>query len=160
MIIPDTMRKCVAFVGLQMADDTFRFVGSVFWIGAGPDESGKSGPVYAVTARHVIDQIRSTGLQHVWFRVNLTDGESKWIRSEADEWFVHPSDQSLDVAIVATSVPSDWDHLVLPYSLCVDDELMKKHEVGLGDEVFVTGLFRLHHNARESGQGRRLWVTP
>lgn len=42
------------------------------------------------------------------------------------------------------------DHLVFPYSLCATDEKMKENEVGLGDEVFVTGLFKHHHGTRRN----------
>jgi hypothetical protein len=41
--------------------------------------------------------------------------------------------------------PHDCDHLVLPYSLAVNDHIMKEHEIGIGDEVFITGLFHHHY---------------
>jgi len=43
-----------------------------------------------------------------------------------------------------------FDHLVFPYSLCITDERMKENEVGLGDEVFITGMFRHHHGTRKN----------
>jgi hypothetical protein len=145
MIVPDNVRKCVAFLGIKMADESFIFSGSVFWLGQDNPETGKAEPVYAVTARHVIDGIRRTGVNEVWFRINKSDGSSAWLRSDLDDWFSHSTDGSLDVAILKMGVHSGWDHLVFPYSLCMTDERMVEHEVALGDEVFVTGLFRHHH---------------
>ncbi len=133
-----------------MADGSFRFAGSVFWFGKDNPETGKAEPVYAVTAKHVIDGIRRTGVDEVWFRINQTDGNSAWLRSNLNEWFFHPTDASLDVAILKTGLRPEWDHLVLPYSLCMTDERMTEHEVALGDEVFVTGLFRHHHGTRRN----------
>jgi hypothetical protein len=150
MIVPDNVRKCVAFLGIKMADESFRFAGSVFWLGQENLETGKAEPVYAVTAKHVIDGIRKTGVNEVWFRINQSDGSSAWLRSDLDSWFSHPTDGSLDVAILKMGLHSGWDHLVLPYSLCMSDERMAEHEVALGDEVFVTGLFRHHHGTRRN----------
>jgi len=150
MIIPDNVRKCVAFLGLQMADGSFRLAGSVFWLGQDRADGQKAGPVYAVTARHVIDGIRGTGVESVWFRINQAGGNAVWLKSELKDWFVHPSDPTLDVAILKAGLSSGWDHLVLPYSLCMTDERMAKDKVGLGDEVFITGLFRHHRGARRN----------
>lgn len=150
MIVPDKVRKCVAFLGFQMADGSFHLAGSVFWLAEGGNDAGKSKPVYAVTARHVIDQIRGTGVEHAWFRINKFAGDAEWVKSDLDRWFIHPDDASLDVAILPTGIPNGWDHLALPYNFCATDDLMKKHEVGVGDEVFVTGLFRHHHGSRRN----------
>lgn len=148
MIVPDDVRKCVAFLGYQIADGTFRFAGSVFFLGRDKKNSPKAEPVYAVTAKHVLDGIRAKGLDRVLFRVNLKSGEAKWVSVPLNGWFSHPTDASIDVAIFKTGLSEELDHLVLPYSLCINDEKMKEHRVGLGDEVFVTGLFRHHHGSR------------
>lgn len=150
MIVPDNIRKCVAFLGFKMADGSFKFAGSVLWIGQDNPETGKAEPVYAVTARHVIDGIRRTGVEAVWFRINQNDGNAVWKDSKLNDWFVHPSDPSIDIAILKTGLRSEWDHLVLPYSLCMTDDRMAENEVGLGDEVFITGLFRHHHGTRKN----------
>lgn len=112
--------------------------------------SEKADPVYAVTARHVVDAIRKKGLDRILFRINRKNGEAQWIAVPIDGWFSHPTDRSIDVAIFKTGISSEFDHLVLPYSLCISDEKMKEHSVGLGDEIFVTGLFRHHHGSRRN----------
>lgn len=147
MIVPDDIRKCVAFLGHQMPNGQFQLFGSVFWIGEERKDSKKIELVYAVTARHVVDAIRQTGAQEVWFRVNRRGGDAKWIKSNLTDWYVHPSDSTLDVAVLKTSFAADWDHLAVPYSLCITEERMKEHAVGLGDEVFITGLFIHHHGS-------------
>lgn len=133
-----------------MADGSFKFAGSVFWIGQDNPKTGKAEPVYAVTARHVIEGIRRTGVDSVWFRINQNDGNAVWLSSKLNDWFFHPSDPSIDIAILKTGLRSEWDHLVLPYSLCMRDERMAENEVALGDEVFITGLFRHHHGTKRN----------
>jgi hypothetical protein len=151
MIVPESVRKCVAFVGYQLADLSFQMAGSVFLLG-GMDDNRQEHPVYAVTARHVIEGIRKLGLTTTCLRLNTLDGENKWFQVPMEEWFFHPSEDSCDVAIIPFPILPvlNLDHLILPYSLCATEQKMKANEVGLGDEVFVTGLFRHHHGNRRN----------
>jgi hypothetical protein len=46
-------------------------------------------------------------------------------------------------------IPSDADHLVMPISLCATEKVFLENEVELGEEVFVSGLFRHHYGNRK-----------
>ena len=151
MIIPDNVRKCVAFLAAKKTDGEFIFAGSAFWIGESrQDGSGIADPVYLVTARHVIDALANRGATEIYVRVNLTEGTASWIETKLADWSFHPEDQSIDIAVTRMGIPPVCDHLVLPYDLCVSDEVLRNHGVDLGDEVFVTGLFRHHHGSRRN----------
>lgn len=150
MVVPDDIRKCVAFIGLRMADGSFRFAGSLFFLGKTTEGGVLAGSMYAVTARHVIDNIRKTGVTESYLRVNLKDGQAQWFKAPLSTWFVHPTDLSIDVAILPMGLPEPLDHLYLPYSLCATEQQMKDNEVGVGEEVFVTGLFKHHHGSRRN----------
>jgi len=149
MIVPDQVRKCVAFVGVQMADTSFRLLGSGFFLGR-EQEGGRATGVRFVTARHVIDAIRGKGLTEVYLRMNRIQGDAVWLRSNIADWFNHPTDRSIDVAMLSCGIPAECDHAVLPFSLCATEEVIRQHEVGLGDEVFITGLFRHYHGTRRN----------
>ncbi len=149
MIVPDSVRKCVAFLGYQLADSSFRMAGSVFFLGR-VDENGQAYAVYAVTAKHVIEGIRKLGLTTTWLRLNTHNGEAVWTQVSMEQWFFSPTDASVDVAILQVSLPGELDHLILPYSLCITEQRMQEDEIGVGDEVFVTGLFRHHHGNRRN----------
>ena len=140
----------MAFVALRMHDGTVRFVGSAFWLGRDIPGQARTTRTYLVTARHVIDDIRKTGLDQVWLRLNHTDGSSRWAPTNISQWYVHPSDASLDVTILEAGVPDGHDHLVVPFSLCLTPELAETNEVALGDEVFVVGLFTHHHGEQRN----------
>jgi len=150
MIVPEAVRKCVAFLALQRADGEFQLAGSVFWVGKAKEGEDKADTVYAVTARHVIDRIRSKGVEDVFVRLNHRNAGLHWGTSKVSDWYVHPSDPSLDVAILRTGMHPDSDHLALPYSIRVTDEVMRDNAVGLGEEVFITGLFRHHHGSQRN----------
>ncbi len=149
MIVPDQIRKCVVFVGYQMADETFRLAGSGFFLGRKTD-TDVAKDVFLVTARHVIEGIRNLGLNEVFVRGNLDAGGSAWARCESHEWLFHPTDPKVDVAMLRAGVPDGWDHLVVPTSMCATPEAMAANEVGLGDEVIVVGLFRHHQGSRRN----------
>ena len=132
-----------------MADGAMRLAGSAFFIGEGGAER-RADNVFLVTAKHVIDGIRRLGLTEVYLRANATNGESVWVQCQSNDWLFHPSDASVDVALLRAGIPAEFDHLVIPHSLCATDEVLKSNAVGLGDEVSVVGLFRHHHGNRRN----------
>ncbi len=71
----------------------------------------------------------------------MTNGNFVKISIPIDGWFSHPTDKSIDVAIVECGIPTDADHVVIPFSICATASVFSEHEVSLGDEVFVSGLF-------------------
>jgi hypothetical protein len=149
VIVPDEVRKCVAFIGYEDGGQR-RFAGSVFFLGRDTPGGRRADPVYAVTARHVVELVRNRGNGQPLLRVNCADGQAKWVPTDAAGWFSPPDDGSVDVAILRAGIPEGLDHLVFPYSQCVDEEKLRANEVGLGDEVFVTGLLRYHPGTRKN----------
>jgi hypothetical protein len=151
VVIPDQVRKCVAFVAIRMADGSFRFVGSGFFYGRDlENDSTRATSVHFVTARHVIDKARTRGLTTIFIRVNQKQGEAVWSVTQLADWIFHPTDKSIDVAMLPCRVSATLDHLVLPASIGGTEEKLKCNEVGLGDEVFITGLFSHHHGNRRN----------
>jgi hypothetical protein len=56
MRIPEEVLKCVAFIGIRMADGSFRARGTVFYLG---DPAGNTLKYTScVTAKHVIQKIK------------------------------------------------------------------------------------------------------
>lgn len=142
MIIPDEVRKCVVFIGYRMADGSMRMAGSGFFLGK-DIEGDRAAQVFLVTAKHVLDGIRGLGLNEIHVRANLKNGEATWLKCDG-EWIFHPESTAVDVAMLKTGIPAELDHLAIPFNLCATEETLAAHEVGLGDEVFVVGLFRHH----------------
>ena len=145
MRVRDEIRKTVAFIGYEdKQNGNFVPVGSIFFLGHdSKDGADKSPRVYVVTARHVIDGLRGKGVTHAVVRLNAKTNEppSLSVYLSIGEWIFHPTDKSVDVAIFEMGIPADADHLVLPMSLCATKEKQAEHEVGLGEEVFISGCF-------------------
>jgi hypothetical protein len=144
MRIEEMVRKCVVLIGFRMADDTFRFAGSGFWFGRDVEGETRVDPSFVVTARHVIEGIRKTATDRVWLRLNYNDGSCGWFGTALADWYVHPTDRSIDVATFKANVPVGCDHLAVRFSGCFTPEFAASQEISLGDEVFIVGLFAHH----------------
>jgi hypothetical protein len=145
MKIPDNVRKTVGFVcHKDLVDSNIAPVGSFFFLGH--DVAPGRPRIYAVTARHMIDGLRNAGVTEAVLRLNPKAHDAELIEMSVplDQWFEHPTDNSIDVAIRETGIPENADHLALPFRLCATPQLFDDNEVALGDEVFVSGLFRAH----------------
>jgi hypothetical protein len=155
MKIPDEIRKTVGFVAYHnKATEQITPVGSCFFLGHDPKDGQKtSKKMYAVTARHVIDQLRDKGVEQTILRLNPTlpsDTNFIGLIAPINDWYVHPTDRSIDVAIFEMGVPKGADHLVIPISMCATKDVFKRHEIDLGDEVIISGLFQHHFGTRRN----------
>ncbi|HWS69795.1 MAG TPA: hypothetical protein VN325_44075 [Steroidobacteraceae bacterium] len=154
MIIPEWVRKNVVFVAYRMASGEMRFLGSAFFLGRAPEGYtrglGPASGLRLVTARHLLDYVRKRGLAHIFVRVNNKNGEAVWIISEISDWKYHPTDPAVDLAMVPFGILSDWDHIAVPSVSGFTPALALEHEVALGEEVFIVGLFRHHRGQKRN----------
>jgi hypothetical protein len=88
MRIPDDIRKCVVFVGYQMADESFRIAGTGFLVSR--DIGNGNRFAYLVTAGHVVNGIKALGIDKVHIRINLIGGDATWIDTDIGLWVGHP----------------------------------------------------------------------
>lgn len=155
MRVPDEVRQCVIFVGLpvNMPDDQSGLIpkGTAFFV-AVPSES-EQGVIYGylVTAKHVA--VRLEG-ENFAARVNTKDGNSKLLRGDGARWWYHPTEQSVDVAVIPWAPPPEVEFKFVPTSLFLSDEIIRSENIGSGDEVFMTGLF-----AHLGGSARNLPIV-
>lgn len=147
MLVPNEIRRCVAFAAMQMANGEMRLVGTVFFLGKeiqGTDRSFH----YFVTAKHVIEGIRNKGLTRVFIRLNFKDGQSRWAETDISAWHFHPTNPRVDAAVFRAVLPEESDHLVYPLSGIVTPEVIESEQIGHGSEVFLVGLFA-HHSGKQ-----------
>lgn len=145
----EALRKCVAFIGCPIVGGEFRIAGSVFFYGkAGPDN--QTNPTFLVTAEHVIRGMREKGAVKVAVRFNTRRGTMKYHVSDIDDWFKHPTDTSVDLAILECGVPLVADHLVIPSDLRVTPAPAEQSTLELGSAVLVAGLFVQHSGSERN----------
>lgn len=142
MWVDDEIRKCVVFIAVRKADDSFVLKGTAFFV-VRPAGDGNT-LSYLVTARHVIEGVKDLGLEHVYVRMNTKDGSLGYASTSISQW-IFPKDSTIDLALCPAGLPSQFNHKLLHTSLFADDLYLKTNEVNVGDEVVVTGLFKHHH---------------
>jgi hypothetical protein len=147
MRIPDEVRKCVVYLGTEVADGAggkkIRYGGTGFFVSK-PSKIADASFSFLVTAKHVADKLMG---QTIYIRVNTQDGKSMNLKvaNEPDWWF-HPTDKAADVAMIPINLDQrTFDYLVLASSMFLTEATRKSKGIGAGDEVFITGLF-VYHN--------------
>lgn len=142
MQIPKEIRNCVVFLGYRDDAGVERFSGTAFYVGR--TIAIGYGFTYLVTAKHVIEDIKGKGKDQVLMRVNQTKGNAIWVDIPIDTWFSHPTDSSVDVAVKRTVIIPGLDHNSIPIRRFVNQVIIEKENIGMGDEIFLPGLFANH----------------
>ena len=145
MQVPDEIRDCVAFVCYRDANGSIQLAGTTFALAFDTLSGGRSF-LYLVTAKHVIDGVRAYSQDgRVLIRVNTKAGGLLFVESEVADWYFHPDDTSVDVAVLPAVL--QWEALDLravPLDMLATPSVIEKEHIGVGDEVFITGLFVNH----------------
>jgi hypothetical protein len=144
MRVPDEVRECVGFVGCD-AGSGRRLAGTFFLVSMKLSENHVV--VYAVTAAHVIDGVAAaTADGKVHLRVNADPAGTQWVATDLTEWKRHPSDPwTVDVAVLEFHRPSDPPAVrFVPIDGAATSEIIASRDIGVGDEVFLPGLFVNH----------------
>jgi hypothetical protein len=154
--VPDEVRKCVVFLGLPVhvlpnGEERVSFVGTAFFVSISSSVEGTS-YIYLVTAKHVAEKV---GKNLFVLRMNTRDGRSILIEAKSPKWFFHSTDASVDAAVLPWA-PSfeEFDYKAVHVSTFLSNEIIQKEGIGVGDEVFITGLF-----AYVSGSARNLPIV-
>lgn len=150
MQVPDEIRKCVVFVCYKTATVTI-LAGTAFLVGV---KLGTSDFVssYFITAKHVIDGIRDkSNDQKVYLRMNLKDGGAKLVKTPIEKWLSHLSESNVDVAVFNWAPPHEiFDYRYIPSEIVATQEIIKSENIGVGDDVFLTGLFQNHYGSQRN----------
>jgi hypothetical protein len=143
MRIADRLLKCVGFVSRYEPDDEggsrLRFGGTAFIVGALMD--GNIGLAHLVTARHVVEAIEPG---ETVITMNAKDGMSLSLRTGNQKWFYHPTEKdSVDVAVMpfGSARFNEYDIEWIPEGMFATNQRIADFQIGLGDELFIIGLF-------------------
>jgi hypothetical protein len=142
MRINDLVLKSVGFVveyiGAEHDSDDYDLEGSGFFVST--PSTARPGHRYGcfVTAKHIARRLegRPTGVI-----VNKSGGGVTVLNVIGDRWFVHPTDESVDVAVIPFDITPDIDIISTSTNVFLSPELMRVHNIGVGDEIDMPGLF-------------------
>jgi len=148
MLVPDEVRQSVLFLG-HMDEKTGRFVprATAFVVVIYEEDLGFR---YVVTAAHAIERFHKHGLK-MYIRSNQTNGGVREDCWHGARWYVHPGPVPADVAVAPIDFLPEEEFKTLTLrseppgrDICATSEAMRANTIGLGDEVFIVGLFRSH----------------
>jgi hypothetical protein len=150
MQIPDEIRKCVVFVCYKTATET-KLAGTAFFAGVHLGESNFNS-VYVITAKHIIDAIREKSIdQKIYLRINLKISGAQLVKTPIESWLSHPRESNVDVAVLPLAPSQEiFDYLYLPLTMAATQEVIKEETIGVGDDVFLTGLFQNHYGSQQN----------
>jgi hypothetical protein len=153
MRVPDQIKKAVVFLGL---DNRYRGTGYIVTVPDGylsytDPVTAESNPIsvpqsFLVTAAHVAEQLEG---RNFLIRANGIGGKVRTINAGPDcKWWYHPDEipgQKKQVDSAVTIFPAgELPHIdvaPIPLFMFADSEIIKESDLGIGDEVFITGLF-------------------
>jgi hypothetical protein len=142
--ISDAFLDCVIYFYASEADaeDGLRTGGSGFLIGVQTTGLSTNIPlVYAVTNRHIIAD------DNLVVRMRTKDGKHSIGATEPTAWHCHPKGDDLSVSLIWC----DWQSMrynFVPRDRFIDKDIIKRFNIGPGDEVFVVGRF-VNHEGRQ-----------
>ena len=138
--LEERYRQCVVVIGCGKveSEDEISPWGTAFIVGVG---DGPAKPImYLVTAWHVVAQHFDVPF-HV--RFNKRAGGAKTHLIENPHWIVHPTDNTVDVAVHEITIP-DWAHytFIPKYPNILLDDRMDLKNIGAGNRTYTVGLWK------------------
>lgn len=145
MLVPDEIRKCAVFLCYKTGI-SFNLAGTAFFVTIPCQTDFGKVFIYLVTAKHVISGIERKGDdQKVYVRINKRSGNPVIIETKLNEWKFHDYDPTVDVATIPFLVPFDvFDFKAISIKMAATEGVIEKESIGVGDEIFLTGLFLKH----------------
>jgi len=152
MRLPDTIKECVCFLSVQYTGGPdagkYRSIGTGLFVLV--SESGWDF-LYLITAKHVIDWAKKKNFTTLFARLNTQDGSFKYIDVGFD-WMRYTDNHDIDIAATPVPLPPhDFQYQALPIRMIATDDKILHHGIGIGDDIFVAGLF----SRREGSQRNR-----
>jgi hypothetical protein len=141
MRLPDEVQKCVVFLGRRQAAHNgsrkFTPYGTGFLVSYPSPQIGDFEMTFLVTAKHIATKLEPD----FDIRFNTKDGRADYIEVSGRRWFTHSSDRSVDAAVMPWGPPGEADSLWIRHRMFTNPEKLLEKGIGVGDEVYATGLF-------------------
>lgn len=149
MQIPDEVRKCVVFVCYKTTAG-IKLAGTAFFASVPLELEHQV--VYLITAKHIIEGIKERSIdQKVYVRINLKSEPARLVETPIENWLFHPQEANVDVAVL-NWIPTQaiFDYRIIPLKMAATEEIIRREEIGVGDDVFLTGLFANHYGLQRN----------
>jgi hypothetical protein len=148
MRIPDIINRCVCFLCVENAPEAafrYKYGGTAFFVQV--QHTPELRFPYLVTAKHCVEKAQQYGGLKV--RLNFKDGNGAKVVDLNDEWFYHDNPGS-DVAVIPCLPSDEFEYAVLDTLLFAYDDVISENHIGVGDELFISGLFTQRHGTHRN----------
>ncbi|MGB0079030.1 MAG: hypothetical protein WBP87_15820 [Candidatus Sulfotelmatobacter sp.] len=138
MRISNLVRKCVGFVGIRGEGAEIKYGGTVFFVKISEDGLPFS---YMVTAKHVAEELEGSDCV---IRLNDKQGKSVILEATGVKWWYHPTESASVDSAVRPFFYKGHEHLdvtTIANTIFATREIIDEYEIGIGDEIYVAGLF-------------------
>lgn len=142
MRIPDRLLNCVCFICIEEPDGGLKPGGTGFFVVRPSDSVPDAYFSYLVTARHCVMQAKASG-RPIVLRLSAQDGTFRTTDVSNMPWYF-PENEASDVAVsvaIQDLRPDGIAYEAVPTSLFATAEVLAEDDIGVGDELFCTGLF-------------------
>lgn len=140
MTIPKEVQECVCYLSVKVSSggvERFRHGGTCFFVGIKSEAMPDTCYPYLVTAKHCVERAKNYG--DLYLRVNKKEGGFDFIQVNSD--WVYSENEGVDIAVTEL-VPSDEFQIrILPFEMLATSEMAQKISLGIGDNIYITGLF-------------------
>jgi hypothetical protein len=163
MRVPNGVLKTAVFLGVQTKDGPrCKATGYIVSVGHGhghvvKEQRGSTTltsrypRMHLLTAAHVAEELEGFDF---YIQANKKDGTVAVIEADCNtRWWYHPTERDkVDAALMLLSVEDimQLDISPIPVTMFVDDDLIAEKNLGIGDAVFVAGLFTKAHGKEKS----------
>jgi hypothetical protein len=145
MRIPDEVKQCMCFLCVEQTQagvQRLRYGGTAFFVSLPSADMPDTQHIYMVTAKHCIEQANQEG--DLYLRVNTKAGGARLIQVTS-EWY-YPEDEAIDIAVLPFfGAYNDLECRPIPINMLASDDVIWTQYIGIGDPLFVVGLFSYHH---------------
>lgn len=129
MRLPDEVLKSVVFLGpLTSGTERFSPRGTGFLVSDNQRQ-------FLVTAKHVVEKLGTK------FQVRYNTDAGAADQSLLDKSWFCSSDDSVDAAVLPWTLPTAIDCRLISRDLFVGPDRMSLKDIGVGDDIYATGLF-------------------
>lgn len=146
--IPENVIKCVAYIVKSGTKENVP-IGTGFFVAHKYQEQSDKAYLFLVTARHVL--FNDKGHPHTRLLLRMNERATGRLKDfdilNSNLWFFHKDAKAVDIA-VHPLFPRDADFIFVPPNVFVTNELLASNKIGIGDDVFYTGLLS-YHSGRE-----------
>jgi hypothetical protein len=151
-VVPPDLTKTVVFIYKDASGTPAQAQGTGFVVSIPVAADPNRLWVYLVTAQHVVhtnsNDLSSPLFSELWVRVNNKSGDSSMhkleiIPSGPNQTIFFHSDPSVDLAVLSIR-PTDADKLdikTMPEQMLTSTDDFKKLNIGVGTDMFFTGMF-------------------